>query len=125
MIDTIPALPIEKWKVISGYDGKYLISNYGRTKSLKYRKAKILTAFVNNKGYERVALCQDGQPKYHLVSRLVAEAFCPNPDPEKARTVDHIDGDTLNNRADNLRWLSLADNMKEWSKRRKKQDGKT
>ena len=60
MIDTIPDIPNEKWKVISGYDGKYLISNYGRTKSLKYRKAKILTAFVNNKGYERVALCQDG-----------------------------------------------------------------
>ena len=60
-----------------------------------------------------------------LVSRLVAEAFCPNPDPEKARTVDHIDGDKQNNKAENLRWLSLADNMKEWSKRRERENGKS
>ena len=54
-----------------------------------------------------------------MVSRLVAEAFCANPDPENARTVDHIDGDTKNNKADNLRWLSFADNMREYSKRKK------
>ncbi len=125
MKDVIPDLPKEEWKAIAGYQGKYLISNMGRCKSLKNRSAKILTAFANNKGYLRVALCQDGQPKYLLVSRLVAEAFCPNPDPENARTVDHIDGDKQNNKAENLRWLSLADNMKEWSKRREKENGKT
>ncbi len=46
------------------------------------------------------------------MSRLVALAFCANPDPENANTVDHIDGDKLNNHADNLRWLSQADNTK-------------
>jgi len=56
-----------------------------------------------------------------LVSRLVAEAFCANPDPENAKTVDHIDGNTLNNCADNLRWLTLADNVREYSKRKKEQ----
>ena len=91
----------------------------GRIKSLKHRKPKLLTAFVNNKGYARVALCKDGQPKYLLVSRLVADAFCENPEPENAKTVDHIDGDKLNNRADNLRWLSFADNMREYSKRKR------
>ena len=60
MIDNIPDLPKEEWKAIAGYQGKYLISNMGRIKSLKNRKAKILTAFANNKGYLRVALCQDG-----------------------------------------------------------------
>ena len=54
-----------------------------------------------------------------LVSRLVAEAFCDNPDPENAKTVDHIDGNKLNNCADNLRWLSFAENMKEYSKRKR------
>ena len=59
-----------------------------------------------------------------MVSRLVAAAFCANPDPGSATTVDHIDGDTENNRADNLRWLSFADNMREYSKRkREKKNG--
>lgn len=117
---------IEEWKEIEGYGGKYLISNLGRVKSLKNHKERILTAFVNNKGYPRVALCQDGQPKYYLVSRLVAEAFCENPDPKHANTVDHIDGDKENNRAENLRWLSLADNVRENAKKRRKmKNGKT
>ena len=119
--DLIADLPNEEWRKIKEYDGKYLISNFGRIKSLKRSKAKLLTAFVNNKGYPRVALCKDGQPKYLLVSRLVAEAFCDNPDPDNANTVDHIDGDTLNNCADNLRWLSLADNLHEYSKRKRKE----
>jgi hypothetical protein len=50
---------------------------------------------------------------------LVADAFCENPEPENAKTVDHIDGDKSNNRADNLRWLSFADNMREYSKRKR------
>ena len=50
---------------------------------------------------------------------LCAAAFCANPDPGSATTVDHIDGDTENNRADNLRWLSFADNMREYSKRKR------
>lgn len=93
----------------------------GRIKSLKRNEAKLLTAFPNNKGYPRVALCKDGQPKYLLVSRLVAEAFCANLEPESAKTVDHIDGNKQNNRADNLRWLSFADNMREYSKRKRGQ----
>ena len=122
-MDPITDLPNEEWREIKGYNGKYLVSNKGRIKSLKHRKARLLTAFTNNKGYPRVALCQGGQPKYLLVSRLVADAFCENQDPEHAKTVDHIDGDTLNNCADNLRWMSLADNIKEhFRKRRENED---
>lgn len=105
-------LPGEEWKPIDGFDGKYLVSSCGRVQSLKHWQPRILHTFVNNKGYERVALCHQGKARYYLVSRLVAAAFCENADPEQQTTVDHIDGDTLNNHADNLRWLSMADNMK-------------
>ena len=118
----IPDLPHEQWRPIQGYKGKYLVSNFGRIKSLKYLKPRILAVFSNNKGYLRVSLSKDGEAHHFLVSRLVAEAFCSNPDPENANTVDHIDHDTLNNRADNLRWLTLHDNAKDQQKRKRKKN---
>lgn len=111
-MSTIPDLPHEQWRPIQGYKGKYLVSNFGRIKSLKYLKPRILAVFSNNKGYLRVSLSKDGKSRHFLVSRLVAEAFCPNPDPENATTVDHIDHDTWNNAASNLRWLPLRENAK-------------
>ena len=36
----------------------------------------------------------------------------PNDDPLEKNTVDHIDGNKQNNNAENLRWLSLSDNVK-------------
>lgn len=50
-IDKIPNLPNEEWRPIEGYDGKYLISNCGRVKSLKHYDARLLKAFANNNGF--------------------------------------------------------------------------
>ncbi len=71
-IDKIKDLPGEEWRPIEGDDGKYLISNYGRCKSLKHANARLLTAFMNNKGYDRICLSKDGYGRHFLVSRLVA-----------------------------------------------------
>ena len=71
-MDRIKDLPGEEWRAIAGYGGKYLCSSLGRIKSLKHTDARILKTFINNKGYERVCLCRFGQPRYWLVSRLVA-----------------------------------------------------
>lgn len=83
----------------------------GRVKSLKHYDARLLRAFANNKGYLRVCLCRNGQGRHFLVSRLVAAAFCENDDPQTKTTIDHIDSDKKNNRADNLAWCSLKDNV--------------
>ena len=119
-MDRIPNLPNEIWKPINGYE-KYYVSSLGRIKSLKHKKEKILTAFPNNKGYYRVCLSHNGVSRHFLVSRLVAAAFCENDDPQHKNTVDHIDGDVKNNRADNLRFLSQQDNYKAYSERMKKE----
>ena len=118
-MDRIPDLPNEEWRPVEGYAG-YFISNMGRCKSLKQREARILTAFTNNKGYARVSLSKNGHSKHFLVSRLVAQAFCANPDPAVCTTVDHIDRNRLNNRADNLRWLSQEDNYRAYCEGRAK-----
>ena len=111
-MDRIPDLPNEEWRPIEGYKGKYLVSNQGRVKSLKQNDARILKAFVNNKGYLRVCLCRDGKGRHFLVSRLVAAAFCENDDPQTKTTIDHLNSNTLDNRACNLQWTSFEENIK-------------
>lgn len=108
----------ETWKYIDGYDHKYLISNYGRVKSLKGKKERLLRQYENNAGYLRVGLTSHGKTKYYFVHRLVAIAFIKNDDPKEKQTVDHIDGDKHNNCDTNLQWLSLADNIRLYYKKR-------
>ena len=114
-MDKIKDLDGEIWRQIDGYWG-YEVSNMGRIKSFKRKDTIILQTFFNNKGYERVALCRNGQDKRFLVSRIVAEAFCPRPN-DDCDTVDHIDTNKKNNTASNLRWMTLSDNIKAFYQR--------
>lgn len=98
---------MEYFKFIDGYP-HLLISSKGRVVSiLNDREIK---PFVSNRGYQRVALCLNRKLKNYHVHRLVAEAFIPNPNGYD--TVDHIDGNKLNNNVDNLQWISRADNIR-------------
>lgn len=45
----------------------------------------------------------------HIVHRIVAFAFHPQPTPE--HVVDHIDTNRANNRAENLRWVTRVENV--------------
>ena len=65
---------------------------------------------INEKGYIRVSI---GQRKYYL-HRLVAMVYVPNPD--KKPCVNHIDGNKLNNNADNLEWCTSTEKYKACSK---------
>lgn len=102
---------MEVWRDIKGFEGRYQVSNLGRVKSLARRmvvKDRILKPFGNNKGYKCVHLWNI-QHKEPLVHRLVAEAFINNPDNKKE--VNHIDGNPLNNKVENLEWVSHKENM--------------
>ena len=102
----------EIWKDIKGYEGKYMVSNLGRVKSLNYHrtgKEGILKGGDNGYGYLKVELCKEGKVNQPLVHVLVATAFLENPDnlPE----VNHKDEDKTNNRVENLEWCSRLYNI--------------
>lgn len=101
----------EQWKDIEGYEGLYQISNLGRVKSLKFRKdgkVGIVRPYINRGGYLRVNLWRNYQSDRRLVHRLVAEAFVPNPD--NKQYVNHINEIKIDNRAENLNWMTAKEN---------------
>lgn len=69
--------------------------------------------FVRNTRYENITKVYNRNSEFAYlqsdgirIHRLVASAWVFNPFPERFDTVDHMDWDTQNNSATNLRWLS-------------------
>lgn len=116
----------ETWKDIPGYEGLYQASTEGRIRTcegktthtqrhgVRHWKQRILIPkSPKAKGYRqdlRVSLWKTGKSKDLLVSRLVAMTFVEGF--ADGLTVNHIDGNFLNNRASNLEWVSLGDNIR-------------
>ncbi len=95
---------MEIWRDIQGYEGIYQVSNYGRVKSLKFGKERVLINNVHKSGHHFVDLCVNNEKKHIQVYFLVAEAFIPNPNGYDV--VHHIDHNPSNNRVENLVWMS-------------------
>ena len=104
------------YKSIKGYEGIYEINELGKISSIDRKvkskdgkimkfKGRDLKPQISKKGYSIVRLYKNGVAKNWKVHRLVAEAFLPNPDnlPE----VHHLNHDTKDNRAENLKWVTI------------------
>lgn len=103
---------VEVWKDVPGYEGIYLVSNFGNVCSLKRGKRTQLkkpVQFSRGKLYPSVCLLKDGKQKRVYVHRLVALAFIENPN--LYNEVDHINGDESFNHVSNLRWCTHTQNM--------------
>lgn len=97
----------EIWKKIEHFEN-YEISNKGNVRNknnytLKQHK-------MNN--YMTIKLYDRNNKKMILknIHRLVAEAFIPNPN--NKRTINHKDGNKLNNNVNNLEWCTHKENTK-------------
>ncbi len=68
-----------------------------------------LTPDLNSHGYPSVRIYVQGRRKRIAVHRLVARAFLDER-PSFSHEICHLDGDRTNNRAENLRWGTRAEN---------------
>lgn len=100
---------VEDWKPINGFDGRYEVSSLGRVRSTAYPdtlgrvvRGKVLRNAQRLGGYFRVELQRDGLTLRRTIHLLVLQAFI-GPPPEGMEGC-HNDGNTSNNRLDNLRW---------------------
>ena len=91
----------EIWKEIP-FDPRYKISNLGRVSGIR---AAFLNQEVERAGYYRVTI----GGKHYFVHRLVLSIFDPIDGMEELQ-VNHIDGDKLNNKLNNLEWVTPSEN---------------
>lgn len=101
-------MKVEYWKPIPGYLDLYEISSFGRVKSLKYGKVRILKLFKKKDGYLQVQLWENHNYKNFKVHRLVYEAF--NGTIPDGMQVNHINEDKTDNRLENLNLMTPKEN---------------
>jgi hypothetical protein len=71
-------------------------------------KGRILRDFDNGHGYRYFTLSYPFRANYY-VHRVIAETWCDNP--HQYNEINHKDFNRRNNHADNLEWVSRAENM--------------
>lgn len=114
----------ELWLPITGFEGRYEISNMGRVRSVGravysaihpsgYRMTKgfVLKACTWGAQYPGIVMvAEDMSRRRRMVHQLVAEAFVPNP--HGLKQINHLDADTFNARFDNLEWTDQSENVR-------------
>lgn len=93
-------------KLINGYT-HHTIDECGTVTNSKTGNVKSI--WLSKAGYYCVDIHENGKGKKHYLHRLLAENYLPNP--EIKRTVNHIDGNKLNNSLTNIEWATDSENI--------------
>lgn len=96
---------------VIGYD-KYFINGQGEIISFMRDTPKKLSTNrpPDTSTYIRLSLGEKPNQKKHLLHRLVYYSF--NPQDDQSLEVNHIDGDKLNNKLENLEAVTRSENLK-------------
>lgn len=106
----------EIWKPVQGFEGRYEVSSFGRIKALERKlhykdgrtgklSEKILRGTCMNIGYMSITF--DSKTR-RFVHQVVAQAFLGAA--EYRQTVNHKDGNKINNHVENLEWATYKEN---------------
>ena len=101
---------VEEWRSIPGAEA-YEVSSLGRVRRVKPARGTKVGRIINpvvDAGGRAVFNVRDKAVRQMKLHRAVALAF-HGPQP-KGCEVAHLDGDQLNNRADNLKWATPVEN---------------
>jgi len=106
---------MDEFEDIIGYEGLYCINKNGIVMNKKTKKH--LKHSVNSKNYIVLTLFKNTKSQKFKLHRLLALQFIENPN--NYDTIDHIDRNTLNNKLDNLRWITKSGNNRNCFKPKK------
>ena len=105
----------EQWKPVTGFVGKYEVSDLGRVRSLlttqnsKMETPRVKTMTVTPYGYHVVSLSDQSKSRARLVHHLVLDAFIGAR--QEGQECRHLNSNSLDNRLVNLTWGSKVENM--------------
>lgn len=112
-----------EWRPVVGFESTYEVSSCGQVRSLDrlvrqshpgstktrlWKGKQLKQTVAATRGYAQVSLSLDGKAHKVYVHRLVAEAWLTG----RNETVNHKDGNKLNNNVTNLEWVSHSDNLR-------------
>ena len=119
---------MEIWKSVKGYEGLYEVSNFGNVKSVEREvfvkgksnvvrkcvyKSKILKPFLyqrkkSDNKEKQIVLSKQGKTKTFRVQILVVDSFLGD---RKGLEINHINGNSLDNRLENLELITRKENI--------------